>query len=729
MRSVADTGDANVKSKRYQRVKLLSVITFSCLLILLSFAGAARAGVTLTPSQSSGALVGSQIVWTASDSTPGLKHYRFTVSYPNGSTLIVRDFDFFNSFPWTPLEEGAYQVSVTVRDAATQTVQTVCRPFRVCSRVKCGKAVVSATQHPLVALYSVPSCSKGKEVRVQFRLKGGDCWYSTPFKPLQGKKSVNFLVAGMKAEETYELRHEVVSGGKNRVSESLCFKTGTSEIPPWDFNATLGPQTGTSLSDGVILHAILFGGEGQYLGLGCPVATDLDGNVVWYYKEPLDLANYAGSFLMSFPPSVSGTLLVPMARPPIPGLLPGPIRGQLLREIDLAGNFIRETNVERINEQLIAMGHDPIYYFHHDARRLPNGHTLVMAGVEKILTGVQGDGPIDVVGDMVIDLDKNFQVVWAWSTFGHDDLPVTRRALRDEVCTGVPLNVCGPLRLNGTNPGQAEVAHDWTHGNTVTYTPADGNILLSFRHQDWLVKIDYANGKGSGKILWRLGEGGDFDLKQKLEVPDPHPWFSAQHQPMVYAQNEVVVYDNSNARNENSSGESFNSRGQVYLLNEKARKATLVTNADLGVYASFLGSAQKLSNGNYHFLSGGIAGDQPSPVPGFPAGLSESTETDAEGNLIYTLQAPFHTTYRSFRMKSMYRPAGIPGDVDGDSDVDRLDLAEITSKLLKPVSAGFDPCDVDGDGWITLFDLHKAAKHCTLPQCKTLEWVNDVLGY
>jgi arylsulfate sulfotransferase len=426
-----------------------------------------------------------------------------------------------------------------------------------------------------------------------------------------------------------------------------------------------------------------------------------------------------------------------MSRPAGP-FSPGPIRGQILREIDLAGNTIRETNVERINEQLAAINQDPIYYFHHDIRRLPNGHTLAMAGVEKILSDVQGAGPIDVVGDMILDLDENFQLVWAWSTFGHDDmLPVTRRALRDEVCTGSEAtgNVCGPLRqgsLSGDPSDTKPVAHDWTHGNTLTYTPADGNIILSFRHQDWVIKVDYSDGKGTGKILWRLGKDGDFDIEQKLDAPDPYPWFSAQHQPMIYAQNELVIYDNSNVRRpaglpDNAQGP--NSRGQVYLLDEENMIATLVTNADLGVYASFLGSAQKLANGNYHFLSGGIAGAAPSPIPGFPSGLSQSTETNPEGEIVYTLEASHDTTYRSFRMKSMYAPAGIPGDADGDSDVDAKDLAEIGSRLFSRAAGAGDPCDLDGDGWVTLDDLREAKNQCTLPQCRVLRWEDPMIGY
>ncbi len=53
---------------------------------------------------------------------------------------------------------------------------------------------------------------------------------------------------------------------------------------------------------------------------------------------------------------------------------------------------------------------------------------------------------------------------------------------------------------------------DWTHSNDMLYSSDDHNLLLSIRHQNWIVKIEYLDGQGSGKILWRLGEGGDFRL-------------------------------------------------------------------------------------------------------------------------------------------------------------------------------------------------------------------------
>ena len=53
---------------------------------------------------------------------------------------------------------------------------------------------------------------------------------------------------------------------------------------------------------------------------------------------------------------------------------------------------------------------------------------------------------------------------------------------------------------------------DWTHTNAILYSPNDGNLIVSIRHQHWLVKIDYNNGTGTGNILWHLGYQGDFTL-------------------------------------------------------------------------------------------------------------------------------------------------------------------------------------------------------------------------
>ena len=284
-----------------------------------------------------------------------------------------------------------------------------------------------------------------------------------------------------------------------------------------------------------------------------------------------------------------------------------------MQEIDLAGNVLRETNATRLSEQVIAMGGQSnctpsntrvatqclVGWIHHEARELSNGHILLLADVERVYTdGTQGsspDHPVDVLGDMVIDLDRNLQLSWYWLSFDHMD--VNRAAVLGELCLGS--GSCGPLFLQ-------PMANDWLHSNSIYYIPSDGNLLVSMRHQDWVIKIDYSNGTGTGNVIWRLGLGGDFTMNSS----DSYPWFSHQHDVQFTGNTttQLTVFDDGNTRVAMNPGE--NSRGQVLSVDESTMQASLAVNADLGVFSPALGSAQELSNGNFHFLPGLINPDR-----------------------------------------------------------------------------------------------------------------------
>ena len=88
-----------------------------------------------------------------------------------------------------------------------------------------------------------------------------------------------------------------------------------------------------------------------------------------------------------------------------------------------------------------------------------------------------------------------------------------------------------------------------------------------------------------------------------------------------------------------------NNRGQVWKLDEETHTATLMHNADLGVYAVAVGSAQSLKNGGYTFEAGFI---NPASV------YSRAVETSADGKVVYALQVEGVIVYRSFRVADMY---------------------------------------------------------------------------
>lgn len=59
----------------------------------------------------------------------------------------------------------------------------------------------------------------------------------------------------------------------------------------------------------------------------------------------------------------------------------------------------------------------------------------------------------------------------------------------------------------------------------------------------------------------------------------------------------------------------------------------------------------------------------------------------------------------------------VKGDLDGDKDVDQLDLNALLNKRNKPASAGNDPMDLDRNGIINALDARKLTLLCTRPRC------------
>jgi hypothetical protein len=290
-----------------------------------------------------------------------------------------------------------------------------------------------------------------------------------------------------------------------------------------------------------------------------------------------------------------------------------------------------------VNQQLAAMGMHSINSFHHDVRGLPGGGLLTLAAEERILTDVQGPGPVDVLGDMIIVLDQNLQVQWAWDTFDH--LDTSRKATMNETCTAVT-GGCPPILL-------APQANDWTHGNAIQLTP-DGDILYSSRHQDWVFKIDYQDGHGTGNIVWRLGLDGNFQFLSS----DPYPWFSHQHDANIDANGIVTVFDNGNLRQ--AADPSADSRGQVIQLDEVNMTATLLVNADLGDFSIALGSAQMLPDGNYHFHLGDIVAKN---------STTRAVEVQPSGQIVYDMGIA-EIMYRSFRLQDLYTPPDLSSWVE-----------------------------------------------------------------
>ena len=547
--------------------------------------------------------------------------YRFSVGARGGALRMVRDFSPTPSFAWTALQTGAYTVAVTAKAgfAATSSV-TARMAYLITSRVRGSAPVVTPTTNPLVALYSAPACRAGS-LRVQFRPASvGDApWTSTAAQPCQPGHSLTFIVAGMRAQTPYLLRSALATATGTRTSPPRTFTTGSLPSTLWFPTVTvpLRPRRQSDQNVPLLLHMLTPAVPSVPTSVPNPVATDLAGNVLWYYAPP------SSDLTAVWPVSIvpGGTVL-------LLGRDRSHSRGEnVLREIDLAGHPLRETNIDALNAQLAVRRLEPINSLDHEALRLPNGYTAILGTTQRTIN-LQ-----DVEGAMLLVLNANFQVVWAWDAFDHLD-PQQWRPILGGACADSDAGV----GLCGSPDPQAE---DWLHVNALGWSPQDHDLILSLRHQDWVIKIDYRGGVGDGQVIWRLGLNGDFTLASR----DPVPWFSHQHNVYYSDPTTLVVFDNGNTRCTGQSPAHCHSRGQVLALDEIHRQARLVLNVDLGGYSFAVGSAQRLANGNYVFTSG-IEGGR-----GVYAG--RSIEVTPNGKVVY-VQSVNPAEYRAYRESSLY---------------------------------------------------------------------------
>ncbi len=586
-----------------------------------------KLSVTITPSQASPAFVGTPVTFTATASGAKAANidYQFSVARGTNPSEVSVDFAYYNTFTWVDsTREGSFTISVIARNKTLNETATASADYTIKAIATGTAPVVSKTANPLVALYSAPAsfCNTGSSMYVAFT-NGKTPASETASRPCTTGVTMNFYIAAMLASTKYEMQDVVVTGSKSVKGPTATFTTGT--IP-----GTVAFPTTTlvvSPTPAVTGQNVLLVDNLSNTALYIPTALNLNGNTTWFYAA-FDTQAQEGDFYLR--PINGGTIMLHAADPNSVG-----VKGQIWREIDLAGNTLRQTNATQVSYQLTQMGLLGITGFDHDAIRLPNGHTLIICSQEEIFpTGTQGStAPIDIIGDLIVDLDTNLQVAWSWSAYDH--LDINRAAILGETCAPNQQG-CPPVLL-------APIAADWLHGNSLNYIPASGDILFSMRHQDWVAKIDYNNGTGTGTVLWELGLDGPFTINST----DSYPWFSHQHDVEYELGGTTVLslFDNGNTRISENPGE--HSRGYVLNIDETNMMVTPMLLQDLGVYSSAVGSAQRLDNGDYHFDAG-------FNNPGAPNEYALHIEYPVTGGAPdYELQTGT-AAYRSYRMDSLY---------------------------------------------------------------------------
>jgi arylsulfate sulfotransferase len=479
---------------------------------------------------------------------------------------------------------------------------------------------VTSTSNPLVAQVNVTSalgCSG--QVMVEF---GPDTTYgrNTSWVPAPAYLSTtSILVAGMRASTTYHMRATAgCSNAATLTGEDMTFTTGPLPALPFPTLTVTRPSPSASSPENPGIESIAI----PTVVRAPALFTDRDANPIWFYDVG------AGNLPYMFKLLPNGHMLVMILTS----------TSSTLREIDLAGNLIRELDIPTLDQRMQSAGFDfaPDNYSH-DFAPLANGHVIVLTNFSRNVSNVTGfPNPTPVTGDGLIDLDENWNPVWAWNAF--DYLSVDRH-------------------LNGLP--------DWTHGNAVVYSPEDGNLLLSLRHQSWILKIDYNNGAGAGDVIWELGYQGNpgFTLSADgFPTQDPSQWFSFQHFPSIVSQNgsqtTLAVWDNGDDRVLNTGGSICGagsqvlcySRATVFQLDESGMSADLAwTDVQIG-YGLWGGSINQQSNGNVEFDL-----NAPAFLPTVASQVQEVTQTSTP-QVVWQLDItpPTANAYRAYRVPSLY---------------------------------------------------------------------------
>jgi arylsulfate sulfotransferase len=488
-----------------------------------------------------------------------------------------------------------------------------------------GNGTVTATTNPQVALYTITPSSAGT-VTVNFgtTTSYGLKTYSVP-TPIGGGP-VNIEVAGMLANTTYHMQAVVkYQDGTTAHDVDHTFTTSqypASSIPPLTVTTTGGqtPQPGVEMLNPTAPPA----GQAEIL------VTDLAGHVLWEYNSTTPTPNGAswlapkqlpnGDYIAILSPLSSQAYATPISAN----------AANLVREFDLIGNTVKQITMAQLNAEMTAANYNiPLIAFSHDVTVMPNGHWLVDATTVKSVTLTGATSPTNVLGDVIIDLDTNLKPVWVWNEFDH--LDVNRHPVSEQ---------------------------DWTHTNAILYSPSDGDILVSMRHQSWVVKVDYNNGAGTGNIIWHLGYEGDFTLAGGTAPTD---WFSGQHGPAFTTTNTdgifgLTLMDNGDFRTF-APGVNCGAAGAppchyssvpILQINETAKTATFefLQKLPASLYNSFGGNAEQLANGDIEYDLCGLGGPS--------SQVFEVTDDASNPQTVWNMKVTSEYLYRAFRMPSLY---------------------------------------------------------------------------
>jgi arylsulfate sulfotransferase len=508
---------------------------------------------------------------------------------------------------------------------------------------------------------------------------GVDAWHHD-FHDYATTHSLPLL--GFKPDRLYQVKltlYDEYRGSLALASPLLFF---TDPLPP-DFPPL---QTLTSVPSRMEPGYTMFFAEPSTATSSYSVILDAAGEVVWYSDrggiDERQLANGDVFFLSSSD----------------------------IAEIDMSGEYQRSWSLSQTGDAPLP-GAIPVDLgaVNHEAFPTDHGTVLTLATESRVVEGYPTS-----------DTDPDAPTATATVL----DHPVVEFSQSTGAIVGrwPPLDLLDPTRIGYDSIGK--VQNDWGHANAVIEDPRDGDIILSLRHQDAVVKFDR-----DGRIQWILGPHANWpaEFQPYLLTPvgTPFAWQYHQHAPMVTPAGTLLLFDNGNWRASPFDGtppvpDSENhSRAVEFAIDEKTMQVGEVwefQNAPERLFGAYIGDADWLPRtGNILIDYGGLVYVDGVRTNTNAVRIMEVTHTTpAEKVFDLSIEtppdAPAWFVYRAERIPDLYPPAGpAPECSDGrDNDGDGLIDAADPSCALATGNSETEPCDDhldnDGNGLVDMAD-------------------------
>lgn len=343
---------------------------------------------------------------------------------------------------------------------------------------------------------------------------------------------------------------------------------------------------------------------------GFTCAYDINGDVRWYLND---------YFIWNISRLNNGHLLLSSNR-----LINKPYYMTGLMEMDLLGKIYYEYSLPG--------------GYHHDVYEMPNNNLLVAS--DNFDSGT--------VEDYIVEIDRT---------------------------TGEIVKTFDLTKILPTEASKSEnwVEYDWFHNNAVWYDEKTNSIVLSGRHQDAVINIDYK----SGNLNWIIGDSTNWPNEYQkyffTPIGDDFEWQWSQHAAMVLPNGNIFIFDNGNNRSkieeEYINANNNYSRGVIYKINTTDMTIETVwqygKNRGSDYYSPYISDVDYLGENHYIVHSGGHS-TVDGQVSNNPAGLVKVDSLNSittellNDEIIFEIELPTNN-YRTEKMNLYSRDIYSPG--------------------------------------------------------------------